>query len=165
MESAEKSPPRKKTQSRGKTSTINDSQPWKILGRRWHSLAKGFPDDSSPDWPLELVDQTLSLLERVAGDDSLAFDQPDRVDVRPGGGQQTWAEVETKTPESVKVTLEGPKDAIDLDQLENLDVESPVDMSDDANARVTLNLTEVKHTRSRKLKSFLKNHLDRTVGA
>ncbi len=63
----------------------NRLDPWKVLGRRWHSLGKGFPDGASPDWPLELADRMLKLLEQVAGDDSLEFDSPDRVNVRPSG--------------------------------------------------------------------------------
>ena len=50
--------------------------PWKVLGRRWHSLGKGFPDGQQPEWPLELADAALALIESVAGDDSLAFDSP-----------------------------------------------------------------------------------------
>ncbi len=137
--------------------------PWKVLGRRWHSLGKGFPDGASPDWPLELADRMLKLLEQVAGDDSLEFASPDRVNVRPNGSDETWAEVETKTPESLRLTLAGPRDAIDLDELTSLDVNGPVDLSDEMIARVTLNLTEVKHARSRKLKSFLIGHLERTL--
>ncbi len=105
----------------------------------------------------------LKLLEQVAGDDSLAFDSPDRVHVRPVGTEAIWAEVHTKTPESLKVTLAGPREALDLKQLGNLDVEGPVDFPDDRHARVTLNLTEVKHVRSRKLRTFLKGHLEKSV--
>jgi excinuclease ABC subunit A len=169
VDAAEPTPSPKMAQrgkdARTSTSSKPDNQPWKVLGRRWHSLSKGFPQDASPQWPLELADKTLSLLEKIAGNDSLAFDYPDRVNVRPDGARQTWAEVQTKTPESVKVTLAGPRDAIDLEQLKGLGVESPVDISNQGRARVTLNLTEIKHTRSRKLKSFLKCHLDRTVNA
>jgi excinuclease ABC subunit A len=145
----------------------SDSQPsvdpWQVLGRRWHSLGKGFPQGTSPDWPLELADRMLKLLEQVAGDDSLRFDSPDRVNVKPSGAKRTWAEVQTKTPESLKVTLAGPRDAIDADQLTALEVHGPVDTSDKELARVTLNLTELKHVRSRKLRSFLKSHLQKTV--
>jgi excinuclease ABC subunit A len=105
----------------------------------------------------------LKLLEQVAGDDSLEFNAPDRVNVKPTGSEQTWAEVETKTPESLKVTLAGPREAIDVDQLTDLKMNEPVDLSDEKFARVTLNLTELKHVRSRKLRSFLKSHLQRTV--
>tara|TARA_R110002049_G_scaffold47902_3_gene138503 strand:- start:11215 stop:17751 length:6537 start_codon:yes stop_codon:yes gene_type:complete len=138
--------------------------PWQVLGRRWHSTGKGFPNGQSPKWPLELADQTLDLLQKVAGDDSLAFDEPDRVNVRPQGSKDTWAEVETKTSESLKVTLAGPREAIDLENLPPMDVDGPIEMIDQAHVRLTLNLTEAKHVRSRKLRSFLKHHLQRTKG-
>ena len=136
--------------------------PWQALGRRWHSTGKGFPDGEKPQWPLELADQTLKLLEKVAGDDSLTFDEPDRVNVRPQGTKNTWAEVETKAAESLKVTLAGPADAIDVDNLPPMDVDQPIEVIEEAHVRVTLNLTEAKHVRSRKLRSFLKHHLERT---
>jgi excinuclease ABC subunit A len=139
--------------------------PWRALGRRWHSISKGFTADAKPEWPLELADRVLAFLEQVAGDDSLSFETPDKVDVRPGGTEPTWAEVKTKTPESLKVTLAGPPEAVDLDQLSSLDVRGSIDNSDAASVRVTLNLTEVKHVRSRKLRSFLKTHYERSVRA
>ena len=139
--------------------------PWQVLGRRWHSTGKGFPNGETPDWPLELADQMLDLLQQVAGDDSLAFDEPDRVNVRPTGTEKTWAELETKSTESLKVTLAGPREAIDLDQLPPMEINGPFDMIDEPHVRVTLNLTNQKHVRSRKLRSFLKNHLQQTKGS
>jgi excinuclease ABC subunit A len=167
IEPAEESVPQAKAKAKRPRARANAvaNEPWQVLGRRWHSLGKGFPADAAPDWPLELVDQILGLLERVAGDDSLTFEKPDRVDVRPEGIARTWAEVETKAPESLKVTLAGPREAIDLEQLSNLEVDGPVDASDDDHVKVTLKLTTIKHARSRKLRSFLKRHLERTVNA
>ncbi len=98
------------------------------------------------------------MLESIAGSSSLAFDAPDRVAVRGALLGETWAEVETKAIDSVRVTLTGPAEAIDLQLLEKLGVDGPVDLSDLANTRVTLNLTDLKHIRSRNLKAFLKQH-------
>ncbi len=136
--------------------------PWRALGRRWHTLHKGFPQGTEPDWPLEIVDGIFKLLEQVAGDDSLEFDQPDKVQVKPNGSNQTWAEVVTKTPESLQVTLAGPPDAVDLEQFSALGINGPIDESDSQLMRVTLNLTKPQHVRSRKLKTFLKQHLERS---
>jgi excinuclease ABC subunit A len=138
------------------------AQPWKILGRRWHSLGKGFPGNGQPDWPLELAEKALAMLEGIAGEDRLAFDAPDRVAVRGLALGETWAEVETKATDSVRVTLAGPAEAIDLDLLERLGIDGPVDLQDVSRTRVTLNLTDLKHVRSRNLKAFLKNHWQRS---
>ncbi|MGI9473778.1 MAG: excinuclease ABC subunit UvrA [Rubripirellula sp.] len=170
---ASKSTARKKLQpvsltqgaSEKKAATVNEVtlDPWKALGRKWHSLEKGFPSGEGPEWPLELADRMLKLLEQVAGDDSLAFESPDRVQVKPDGAAEPWAEVETKSTESLKVTLAGPREAFDSEEFEALDMNGPVDESDTDHTRVTLNLTTVKHVRSRKLRTFLKGHLARTV--
>ena len=93
------------------------NQPWRVLGRRWHTLSKGFAENASPDWPLELADRTLQLLEQVAGDGALTYEAPDRVGVRAGDTDETWAEVETKLSEAVRLTIEGPPEAVDLAQL------------------------------------------------
>ncbi len=137
----------------------NKNDPWQVLGRRWHTLSKGFPEGTSPQWPLDLADRVLTLLQNIAGDDSLAFEDPTRVDVRPFGKGETWAAVETKEPESLKLTLSGPTGSIDPERLASLDIEAPIDASRDNEVRVTFNLTDLKHVRSRKIRAFLKDHL------
>ncbi|MEE2935067.1 MAG: excinuclease ABC subunit UvrA, partial [Planctomycetota bacterium] len=145
--------------SKAKSRTLD---PWRALGRRWHSLQKGFPRGTEPEWPLEIVDRIFELLEQVAGDDSLEFDQPNKVQVKPNGRNQAWAEIETKTPDSLKVTLAGPPEAVDMEQFSALGINGPVDASDQRHTRVTLNLTKLQQVRSRKLKSFLKRHLEKS---
>ncbi len=136
--------------------------PWRALGRKWHSIGKGFPQGEKPDWPLEIVDQILTLMQQVAGDDSLAFDAPDRVGVRAEGRDQPWAEVRTKSARSLMVTLAGPPEALDLDQLHELKLDGPVEFRDEREVRITLNLTEAKHVRHDGLRTFLKTHFERS---
>jgi excinuclease ABC subunit A len=137
------------------------TDPWQVLGRRWHSLGKGFPEGEQPEWPLEIADETMKLIESVAGDDSLSFDSPEKVTVKLNGSRYAWATIETKTSESLKVTLAGPPEAIDEDGLPSLRIDRP--KSQGKRTKITLNLTESKHVRSRKLKSFLKSHLAASV--
>ena len=102
-------------------------------------------------------------MQKISGDDSLAFEHPDQVHIKLTGREETWAVVQTKQVESIQVTLTGPMDAIDVQQLEKLDMESQVDLSDESNSQVSIHITEKKHLRSRKLKKFLKDHLDATL--
>jgi excinuclease ABC subunit A len=140
----------------------DDVQPWKVLGRKWHSLSKGFHDNKLPRWPLELADLALSLLEQVAGKDSLVFEAPNRVAVRSPLSGENWAEVETKEIDSLRLTVAGPVDAIDLGTLQKLGLDGPVDLENLERTTVTLNLNDLKQIRSRNLKSFLKTHWDRS---
>ncbi len=152
------------------------SQPWRVLGRKWHSLAKGFAGNAKPKWPLELVEQAFKLLEQVAGKEALQFVASDKAVIRwpagsargsSSGSQESpiWAEVNTKQPESLQLTLIGPADAIDLSLLQKLKVDGPVDLSDLKETRLSLNLTDAKPLRSRTLKSLLVTHWQKTLGA
>ncbi|MCR9211970.1 MAG: excinuclease ABC subunit A, partial [bacterium] len=148
-------------------------QPWRALGRRWHTLPKGFPENAPPQWPLELVEGLLEMLSNVAGEGAVEYPAPDRVSVRLESGEEDvplphWAEVETKVSNCVRLKLSGPQSAIDLEQLLALDVlqsrsdTGTLDLSDAERVTLTFHLTDVDHARSRKLKTFLKTHLDRT---
>jgi excinuclease ABC subunit A len=141
------------------TGVVTD--PWQVLGRRWHSLGKGFPDGEQPQWPLEIADATMKLIESVAGGDSLRFDSPKIVTVKIKGANDAWATIETKSPNALKVTLAGPPEAIDEDDLPALRIDRP--KARGKHTKITLNLTEAKQVRSRKLKSFLKRHLAASV--
>jgi excinuclease ABC subunit A len=158
---AAKEEPNSRSKPNQESKRSDATQPWQALGRRWHTLSKGFPEGQDPEWPLELVDRMLKLLEQVAGEESLQFTASDRVAVTPNGNSKPWVELATKAPESLKVTLAGPQEAIDEAALRNLDVTGPIETSDGDITKVTLNLTQLKHARSRKLRTFLKDHLER----
>ncbi len=151
----------------------NFSAPWKVLGRRWHTLPKGFPENTLPAWPLELVDNVLDLLANIAGEHAFDYPAPDRVGVKLESGNSNgdlpwWAELETKQPDGVRLRLHGPKSAIDLDQLLSLDMlhapdaDGTVRLHDTDDVTLTLRLTRLDHARGKQLRSFLKTHLDRT---
>ena len=144
---------------------LDASSPWRVLGRRWHTLAKGFPDNVQPDWPLELADRVMTMMEQVDETITLAFDDPDRVQVRLSDSENAWAEIETKDAEAITVCLAGPKNAVDRDEVESL----PVSSTEIKNAPgrknesvVKVSLTKLSHARSRKLKALLKSHLAAT---
>jgi len=145
-----------------------------VLGRRWHTLAKGFPDNTAPGWSLEIVDVLLDLLTQIAGPFALEYQSEDRVGIKLESGETHesiphWGELETKREDGVYLKIQGPKSAIDLDQLLSLDfLEAPnesdgrVQLGSADRVTITLRLTEVAYARSTKLKSFLQTHLHRT---
>ncbi len=138
-------------------------QPWRIIGRRWHSTAKGFPDLSRPSWPLELVEATLAMIAKVAPEAELRFVAADRIEVRESQLEFPWGELETKCCECLKLTLTGPPVAIDLDLLEKIAIAGTVELGDRFRPRLTLQLTDLKQTRSRLLRSLIKRHWECTV--
>ena len=137
--------------------------PWKALGKKWHCLEKGFPEGEAPKWPLEVAERAVKILEQIAGEDALVFTEPDRFEVKPSGSEFAWAEVQTKNPESLRITLSGPDSAFDQSEFLSLEMQGPVDQGKGQATRITLNLKSLKHVRSRKLRTFLKSHFEQTL--
>lgn len=151
-----------------KDDTASDTQPrgmlpWQVLGRNWHTLAKGFPEDEHPAWPLEMVDSIFDLMESIAGEDALTFEQPDRVSVRYPGANDLWAVLETKAPDALKLTIDGPGKAVDHGRLEGLDVHETAISERNGNTSVTIHLTDFDQLRSGKLRTFLQRHLNSSL--
>jgi excinuclease ABC subunit A len=155
-------------QSTGSTTTrrVAESgvgQPWQVLGRRWHSLGKGFPDGHPPKWPLEMADATIALFENLSGVSTVCYEVPERVTVRPLPDKDPWAQVETKKPNSLSVMIEGPAEAIDLDSLEQIQTRGTIDVSESGSSRVTFHFTQPGQLANQHLRSFLESHLSKTL--
>lgn len=140
----------------------NRSEPWQVLGRRWHSLKKGFPSGTAPAWPVSMAEQTIELFEKLSGADAVAFESPDTVTIRPQDDKEPWAVVETKQPEHLSVTLEGPAEAIDLDSLQQMQTKGTVNLSGNGHSRITFHFQQPDDLKSDHFRSFLKAHLSRT---
>ena len=167
---AKKRPAKRMVTTADRNPEVEDSRnlsavltPWMALGKKWHCLEKGFPEGEAPKWPLEVAERTLKILEQIAGKDALFFTQPDRFEVKPSGSEFAWAEVQTKNPESLKITLSGPDSAFDQFEFSSLEMQGPVDQGKGQGTRVTLNLKSLKHVRSRKLRTFLKSHFQQAL--
>jgi excinuclease ABC subunit A len=139
------------------------AEPWRVLGRKWHSVAKGFGVKVKPAWPVGMAEELLAILEDLAGSDGLVFAAADRV-IIPGvaPGEPTpdvpWAVLETKDPEALRLTLTGPAKAISRDGLADLGSGKPTQRKVGNRTSLTLRFTTPSQLRDRKLKGFLKCH-------
>lgn len=146
----------------GLSNSSSVRQPWQALGRRWHSLAKGFPEGSQPRWPLEMADKTLDLFEMLSGAGALHYETPETVTVKPVPEKDPWAIVETKKPNHLSVAVQGPAEAIDLGCLEQMQTKGTLDVNENGASRVTFHFTEPKQLASQHFHAFLKMHLSKT---
>jgi len=146
---------------------LRQLQPWQVLGRRWHSLAKGFPQGESPQWPIRLADDTIAFLTQVAGIDSLRFDSPESVSVRVAKGAATgndhWATVETKRSEGVRVTFVGSREAIHSDLLRAMQEQEAVDVQVTGDQHVVLCLQNPNQLQGQALREFTRYHFRHRV--
>lgn len=80
--------------------------PWKKLGRRWHLMKKGF-SKGRMRWQMETLEQLFELLEKVSGETDFQWDSKQLVNVFVDGRRPSWAAVQTKKPDAIRLALRG----------------------------------------------------------
>ncbi|KAA5543113.1 excinuclease ABC subunit UvrA [Roseiconus nitratireducens] len=126
---------------------------WKTLGRKWHSLPKGFKNNDQPEWPIKLPERLFDQIEKIAGDDCLRMAAPDRVDVVGPDGDIKLS-IRTRDLDSVKIVS---PDAIAEGEAEQLQ-DSKIQVSN-GNDATTLSINRLGQATKPALRRFLKRQL------
>ncbi len=138
--------------------------PWKLLGRKWHLLGKGFANQEMPRWDFDLIESLYGQLEKMTGKQSLRFEESDSFCVRLNDSNP-WMIIHTKLTESVNVQLLGHIDQMDPDLIKKQKVtcyvtnQSNKALNKNPSQSLTIQLTEPAQLRGRYLKSLLQTHL------
>ena len=126
---------------------------WKTLGRKWHSMPKGFDGNAEPNWPLKLPDRLFDQIEKIAGDDCLRMSAANRVDVVGADGDVKLS-IRTRDLDAVKIVAKEQVDPSEADDLG--DAKISVSTNDDA---TTLAINRLGQATKPALRRFLKRAL------
>lgn len=126
---------------------------WKALGRKWHSMAKGFDGNAEPDWPMKLPDRLFDQIEKIAGEDCLRMSAANRVDVVGADGDVKMS-IRTRDLDAVKIVANQQIEASEADELGD----AKITVSQDANA-TTLAISRLGQATKPALRRFLKRTL------
>jgi excinuclease ABC subunit A len=139
-------------------------QPWKVLGRKWHFLRKGFPPGKRVQWEQALLEELIERLADTCPQGQFLWNNQQIVNLMPPGARSPWAVVGTKRPDAVALTLIGPKGQFTYGQLVHL--ADQVELIEDHNRDlIQLRLTSVEELHRGGLVEFLQEHLEATIGA
>lgn len=136
-----------------KKTSRDSSTVWKTLGRKWHSMAKGFDGNEQPEWPIKLPDRLFDQIEKIAGQDCLRMSAANRVDVVGADGDVKLS-IRTRDLDAVKIVSKEqvqPAEANDLG-----DAKIGVSTDDDA---TTLAINRLGQATKPALRKFLKRAL------
>lgn len=78
--------------------------PWKWLRHAWHISRRGFPQNTVPRWPQDLIRRVLDLLMQTFPEGYFVWEYSDRVEIRPPD-HRIWFQVWTKNPELVQLNV------------------------------------------------------------
>ncbi|MFW6169273.1 MAG: excinuclease ABC subunit UvrA [Planctomycetota bacterium] len=97
-----------------------DHMPRKKLGKPWHFMRKGFPPGKTITWSPEVWETLHDTLRKVAPEGQFVWDNKVLVHLHLPGQREPWATIHTKRPESLDLTLSGPKGCITMGRVADL---------------------------------------------
>jgi excinuclease ABC subunit A len=142
-----------------------DFQPWKVLGRKWHFLRKGFPPGKRVQWEPALLEELFEMLSEACPQGQFLWNNQQIVNLMPQGARSPWAVVGTKRAEHVVLSLCGPRGQFAFGQV--IDLAESVELSENERGRdvIHLRFTSADQLHNSRLAAFLTEHLEATLGA
>jgi excinuclease ABC subunit A len=138
-------------------------QPWKVLGRKWHFLRKGFPPGKKAQWDQAVLEELCEMLADVCPDGQFLWNNQQIVNLIPRGARTPWAVIGTKRAEHVVLSLVGPKGHFTFGQV--VELAESVEFNDAERERDTIvvRLRTVDDLHTGLFAAFLREHLEATL--
>jgi excinuclease ABC subunit A len=137
----------------------DDLMPWKVLGRKWHFLRRGFLKGGAPRWEPEVLETLCQMIESVAPGCRFGWENKVAVPIHLPGRKRPWAGLVTKKPDAVHLTLIGPKGRFALGQITALGHEPELDGQRAEVDYIRLKFRSPEDLARGDLRGFLEEHL------
>ena len=126
--------------------------------RQWHVSRCGFKEPEQVQWPAEVIDQFLEMLESIVPSSKMDYQRERQVCIRLGNEKFPWMTIESKERPSVRVTWNVPNDVISSDRLADLKLNSPARMvTAGAVDRISFQLSSIDEITHADLRSLLEH--------
>ena len=137
----------------------NDLMPWKVLGRKWHMMRKGFQPGKRVRWEPAVLEELCDLLEKTAPQCQFGWTNKVVVPVHVSGHKAAWASVQTKKLDAVHLCLMGPKGRFALGQITTLGHNPELDAERPEHDLIQLQFRSIDDLTGGDLAGFLQEHL------
>jgi len=107
-------------EARRATQNPADLMPWKVLGKKWHLMRKGFPSGKRVHWEAETLEKLFALLEDVCPHAEFDWANKTQVNIRRNGSDDVAATLRTKQREAIELHLYQPPGATALGRIAGL---------------------------------------------
>ncbi|MHC4398486.1 MAG: excinuclease ABC subunit UvrA [Planctomycetota bacterium] len=137
----------------------DDLMPWKVLGRKWHLMRKGFLKGGPPKWEPAVLEALCDLLEKTAPGCQFGWTNKVLVPVHVGKGKPPWATIQTKKPDAVHLALFGPKNCFPMGRLTGLGQHARLDTEQPDYDAIHLTFRTRRDLAGDHLASLLREHV------
>jgi len=139
------------------TSTdIRDVSPWKVLGRKWHLMRKGFPSSKRARWQVKTLETLFDLLEQHASGGETVWNERQFVRFRLAESGLDWAVVRTKSRMFIELVVMPVSGEVGTGEIADVASECNVFEARDGRCGVRLKFRSIEQIQSKKLNEFLK---------
>jgi excinuclease ABC subunit A len=138
---------------------VKDVEPWKVLGRKWHLMQKGFPAEKRPRWKKEVLETLFDVVEKVLPDGDVIWNERQFVRYRRKGEKKDWLVVTTKRRVGIDLVVTPQTEGTGLGDVASLVTEHETKPGKDGRDTIRLRITKLDQARSAKLRNFLERCL------
>ncbi|MFQ5733115.1 MAG: excinuclease ABC subunit UvrA, partial [Planctomycetaceae bacterium] len=145
-----------------------DLMPWKVLGRKWHIMRKGFPSGRRVKWEAATLDALFDALKAACPDAEFDWGSKSLVHVRrrdPGSPKKSlgseapiWATVNTKRREGIDLLLYQTPGAFTLGRIAGFGDERGIAPHRNGREAIRIRFTKADQVASKSLAKFLREH-------
>jgi excinuclease ABC subunit A len=136
----------------------DDLMPWKVLGRKWHLLRKGFPSGKRVKWDVETLEKLFDLLLNVVPAADIDWANKQVVYFRSSDKSNVWAAVHTKRRGGIDLSLYSEPGRYALGRIAELGREREIGADRSGREEIKIRFTETRQVRTDELKAFLREH-------
>ena len=138
------------------TSTdVKDVAPWKVLGRQWHLMQKGFPAEKRPKWKKEVLENLLQVFDEVLPGGDVIWNERQFVRYRHSGSKDDWAVVCTKRRVGIDVVVTPRDESVGIGNVAGIATEHEAVQSKNGKPALRLRFDKLSQVKSPKLRDFL----------
>jgi excinuclease ABC subunit A len=142
------------------TSTdVKDVSPWKVLGRKWHLMQKGFPAEKRPKWKQEVLTTLLEVFDQVFPSGDVFWNERAYVRYRQPGSKDDWAVICTKRRVGIDMVITPNDETVGTGSVASLATEHEAVQAKNGKPAIRLRFDKLAQVKSPKLREFLKKCL------
>lgn len=142
------------------TSTdVKDVAPWKVLGRKWHLMQKGFPAEKRPKWKKDVLETLLEIFDKVIPDGDVVWNERAYVRYRQSGSKDDWAVICTKRRVGIDLVITPRDESVGAGSVAGVVTEHEAVVGKKGKPAIRLRFDNVAQVKSPKVRAFLKKCL------
>jgi len=142
------------------TSTdVKDVAPWKVLGRKWHLMQKGFPAEKRPKWKKEVLDTLLGVFDKIIPDGDVVWNERAFVRYRQSGSKDDWAVICTKRRSGIDLVITPRDESVGAGSVAGIVAEHEAVKVKKGKSAIRLRFDKLAQVKSPKVRAFLKKCL------